>query len=439
MKYLDHLRQASADPQRLEALYQTANQAGETVEFTQDLQACYQEAPDNLLFAAWYYRLQNVPPKPQAHPARGALWTLAVPLAILSGLIVGALAAWVDRSFLDHIPYVILFWAPVAASLAIVFLALAAKNQYRRAILSIGLLAIAALYVLFIAPTLPQWYYTPYLDQMAIHLPLLAWIAIGLALLGLRSIIPDRFAFLIKSIEIAITAGLYLIAGVAFGLITMGMLQALSIELPEKWMLFLAGGGFGLIPIIAVASVYDPRQPPSEQDFSQGLSKFIANMMRLLLPLTLIVLVIYVILIPFNFLQPYQNRDVLIVYNIMLFAVMGLLLGAIPILPGDLSPKLKSTLRAGIMAVAGLAVVVSLYALSAILYRTFSDALTMNRLIIIGWNLINTVILGFLFYKVWRKGSESWVQGAQTVFSRSMLAYVIWDLFVIFAIPLIFR
>ena len=108
------------------------------------------------------------------------------------------------------------------------------------------------------------------------------------------------------------------------------MLSALSIELPERWMLFLAGGGFGLISIIALATIYDPRFPPGEQDFSQGLSKFIANMMRLLLPLTLLVLVIYVLIIPFNFLEPFNNRDVLIVYNIMLFAIMGLLLGATP-------------------------------------------------------------------------------------------------------------
>ncbi len=104
-------------------------------------------------------------------------------------------------SFIDHLPYFAFLWAPAAAAVAILFLAAVAKKGYRRAILCIGLLAIAALYVLLIAPTQRTWYAIPYLDQMAIHLPLLAWIALGLTLLGLRSLIKDRFSFLIKSLE----------------------------------------------------------------------------------------------------------------------------------------------------------------------------------------------------------------------------------------------
>lgn len=438
MKYLDLLHQASNDPQGLENLYQSARQAGDAAEFRQDLLASYQEIPDNQLFAAWYYRLQNTPVERRPAATRLNVWALAIPLAALSALLLGLLARD-NQQFLKHVPYFVLYWSPVAAAVAISFLTLAAKGRYRQAILAIGLLVIASLYVWLIAPGLPKWYADAYLDQMAIHLPLLAWIALGLALLGLRSLDRDRFAFLIKSIEVAITAGLYLIAGIAFGVITLGMLQAISIEIPENWLLFLAGGGIGLIPIIAIASVYDPHSSPGEQDFNQGLSKFIANMMRLLLPLTLIVLAIYTLIIPFNFLEPYTNRDVLIVYNVMLFAVMALLLGAIPIQTEDISPRMKSVLRSGILAVSGLAVLVSLYALSAILYRTINDTLTMNRLVIIGWNVINIAILGVLFYQVWRTGKDGWIHGAQTVYSRSMLAYVIWDLFVIFAVPLIFR
>jgi len=438
MEYINEIQQAANDPQRLETLYRSAQKAGLVGKFSDDIQACYKESPDNVLIAAWYYRLQGTLAEQAQRPNRAMTWLDAVPLALLSGVLLGLLAG-INQQFLNHMPYFVLFWSPIAASIAIVFLVVVAKGNYRRANLAIGLLILAALYILLIAPTQASWYAQPYLDQMAIHLPLLAWIALGLTLLWLRSLVPDRFAFLIKSIEVVITAGLYLIAGVAFGVITIGLLQALSIQLPADWMQFLAGAGFGLIPILAIASIYDPHLPPSQQDFSQGLSKFIANMMRLLLPLTLAVLAIYVILIPFNFFQPFRNRDVLIVYNIMLFAVMGLLLGATPILADDLSPRLKSALRAGFLAVSGLAILVSLYALSAILYRTFSNMLTMNRLIIIGWNVINITILGFLFYQVWRKGKEDWVQGAQAVFSRSMLAYVVWDLFVIFAIPLIFR
>jgi hypothetical protein len=201
----------------------------------------------------------------------------------------------------------------------------------------------------------------------------------------------------------------------------------------------IAAGGFGLLPVLAVASVYDPTVSPSEQDFEQGLSKFIATMMRLLLPLTLGVLVIYIFVIPFNFLEPFENRDVLIIFNLMLFAIMGLLVGATPIRGDDLSSKLQKWLRNGILAVAILAVLVSIYALSATVYRTLDGGITMNRLTIIGWNSINIVILIGLIYKQFQDGREQWIASLQSVFSLGTNAYLVWATFLLLAIPWLFR
>ncbi len=68
---------------------------------------------------------------------------------------------------------------------------------------------------------------------------------------------------------------------------------------------------------------------------------------------------------------------------------MGLLIGATPICPEDVSAKVQNALRNGILAVAILAVLVSLYALSAVVYRSVDGGITINRLTIIGWNSIN--------------------------------------------------
>jgi hypothetical protein len=85
---------------------------------------------------------------------------------------------------------------------------------------------------------------------------------------------------------------------------------------------------------------------------------------------------------------------VLIIYNGMLFAVVVLLVGATPVSLADISPRLARWLRLGIVIVAALALIVSLYALAAILYRTALDRLTPNRLAFIGWNVVN---IGLLF------------------------------------------
>ena len=130
-------------------------------------------------------------------------------------------------------------------------------------------------------------------------------------------------------------AGLFAIAGGIFTAITVGLFEALAVTLPEVVMRLIVFGGVGLIPVLAVAVIYDPGVTPAEQSFDEGLSKVIATLMRVLLPLTLIVLVVYLAFIPFRFWEPFQNRDVLIIYNAMLFAVIALLVGATPIKPAD--------------------------------------------------------------------------------------------------------
>jgi multisubunit Na+/H+ antiporter MnhF subunit len=136
-----------------------------------------------------------------------------------------------------------------------------------------------------------------------------------------------------------------------------------------------------------------------------------------LLPLTLLVLIVYLVVIPFNFMQPFRNREVLIIYNAGLFAVMALLVGVTPVHEDDLPQKYHAALRTGILAVAILAALISLYALSATVYRTVLGGLTVNRVTVIGWNGINIAILVLLIYKQFKHGATVWVHSLQSAFS----------------------
>jgi hypothetical protein len=436
MNLIPEIQSAEGDAKKIEQLYQRARKEGQAEVFRSALITLYDEDPDNLLYAAWYYRFQERTERKR----RVVNWALAIPLSILTGLIFWLLSDIENQIYLDHLPLLVLWWSPIAAMSALVFLSVTAKkNQVRAVALGLGLFAVTV-YAMLAAPGLDvPWKINHYLDLAAIHLPLLCWIALGISVLGLKSSKEDRFAFLIKSIEVMITAGLYLIAGVVLGGITVGMFAALSITIPDIWLRLIVAGGVGLLPVIAVASVYDPTRAPSEQDFDQGLSKFIATMMRLLLPLTLGILVIYILVIPFYFYEPFNNRDVLIVYNLMLFAIMALILGATPIRGADLSPQLQKWLRLGIITVAILAGLVSLYALSATVYRTVGGGWTINRLTIIGWNIINICILFWLVFKQFRAGREKWIDSLHSVFSLASSAYFAWGLFVVLAIPWLFR
>jgi hypothetical protein len=438
MKYQADIQAASTQPQLLEELYQTAQRENGASEFKADMLACYESKPDNLLFAAWYYRLQQATAQSPEKKRKSINWILAVPLGILTGLIFWSLSD-ARLELVNHIPYLFVLWAPVATIFALCFLVFSAKTHYRR-LIAIGIpLAVLVCYAVLISLGQRSEFQQRYLELMIVHLPLISWVGIGLCLLGWKSTMQARFAFLIKSIEVMITAGIYLIAGIAFGTITIGLFSALSITLPDVVIRLIVAGGIGLIPIIAVASVYDPSVGPDAQDFSQGLSKFITTLMRLLLPLTLIVLVVYIFIIPFNFMQPFNNRDVLIVYNVMLFAIMGLLIGATPMRADELSPKVQSALRSGILAVAALAILVSLYALSAVIYRTVEGGITINRITIIGWNTINIAILVGLIFKQIQARRQAWIENLRWIFGIGTNAYLIWTVFLIIVIPLIFR
>ncbi len=434
MKYLQEIRARSQDPELLEDLYQAALQEGENDEFTAALLACHQESPDNLLFAAWHYRLrqlvQDEPTRPQ--PVN---WKLALPLSALTGLLFWILSN--PRFDLPGpMPYFFLVWALAGACSVIAFLTLTAgKGRKSAAWIVAGLVGIGIYVILLLAGSGRQ----DYQILMMLHLPLLAWVGVGLSVLGAQSDHRNRFAFLIKSGEVFITGGLFLMAGVAFGGITVGMFEALGISLSEEVLRFLAAGGSGLMPVLAVAIAYDPLRGPAAQKFGEGLAKLISTLMQFLLPLTLLVLLVYLFVIPFNFLEPFRNRDLLIVYNVMLFAVMGLLIGATPMRERGLSPAHGRALRLGILAVAILAAIVSLYALSATVYRTIQGGITINRLTIIGWNSINIGILFLLIYKQVKDGPAQWLRSLQWTFSRATIAYMLWALFLVIAIPWLFR
>ena len=128
----------------------------------------------------------------------------------------------------------------------------------------------------------------------------------------------------------------------------------------------------------------------------------------------------------------------LIVYNLMLFAIMGLLIGVTPLEVQNIPPRIQGMLRRGILAVAILTVLVSLYALSATSYRTFLGGITINRLTIIGWNIINISILVLIIYRLLKIPRERWADALQSIFSVGTNGYLLWTLFIILAKPILF-
>lgn len=439
MTYIEAIREAGADPRQLETLFQAARQENRVEAFAADLETCYREDADNLLYAAWHYRLEAAAREEKASRS-GINWRLALPVSIAAGLTLWLLSEPKLQIMFNH-QILSLYLLPIGMLFALAFVALGSGRRDRRdVLLGIGVIA-AGLYLPLIASAHDIVYQGHYADLAWVHLPILTWAAVGICALNFSASPQERFAFLLKSFEVFVTVIIFVGGGMIFVSVTYSLFSTLSIRIPDAVMRLLAGGVLGTISLLALANVYDPRLRPRAQDFKAGLARLIATLARLLLAPTLIVLAIYIFAILSNFEGPFKSRDMLGIYHAMLFAVLGLLLGATPLQESDLPQRFRFALRIGIIGVAGLAALVGLYALTAIIYRTMQDVLTMNRLALAGWDIVNVGIMATLIerqVKLGRRG-QGWVEAIQSAFSLGALGYVVWAAFVIFVIPLVIR
>jgi len=436
MDYAERIRGLLKAPEQLEQLYRQAVKEGEAEAFASAIHSLHAETPENLLLAAWHYRLAA-----EGAPARrGRLhshWRWAALLSVPCGLVFW----WLSGDYYVYergwLPLLLFLWAPISAAFILAFLALAGQRNPRRLAVSLGALALLSAYAYFgIWLCGSRIFQKQYANLGAIHLILVAWMAVGFYVLAGQSDHESRFAFYVKSLEAVVMGGLLGIVIGIFGSISMGLFSALGFYVPYIVVRLFFAGGAGLVPVLAVAMVCEPLVSMREQSFR--LHAFIATLLRIFIPLAILVLLVYVGFIPFRFTKPFYNRETLIIYNMMLFAVVALLLGVTPVLPDALSESARRWLRRGEMLLALLAEIVSLHALVAIVFRTWEYGFTPNRVTVIGWNLVNIGLLGVLLYRQWKGGESRWLAETHRTFAQAVWPYLGLGLALLLGLPLVF-
>jgi hypothetical protein len=431
-RYLPAILAASTNPEAIENLYRAAIRDGGASAFASAVTSAHETAPDDLLLSAWYYRLRQTGADGSTSQFT-RVWLWIVPIGVLLGL---AITVFSEPTFVFAVgaPLLAFLAGPLVAFAIVLLLASGGRRSLWLPLAGVVLGALVV-YVFL----LPGSISNARALLVAVHLPLLAWAAIGLAALGWRSSSHERFAFITKSLEAIGTGGVFGIAGGIFAGVAIGMFNVLDARLPNVVMRLVVGLVAGLVTVFAVATVYDPALTPGQQEFGRGFGRVLIVLMRVLLVLSLLALVVYIMVIPFNFAAPFQNRNTLIIYNVMLFGIVALLIGSTPIGVDGLTLRMQTLLRATMIAVAALTALVSLYALAATIYRASVDGLTMNRATIIGWNIINIALLIALLLFQARTRREDWPFALQQVFAWGAIAYVIWAAVAGLALPWLFR
>jgi len=329
-------------------------------------------------------------------------------------------------------------WGPLTA-LGILFY-LARVDRTGERIHRHGVLAVAVI-ALAVYTALMAWGRT---DQiailMALHLPFVAWAAVGVSLtLGHADPARQCHAFLVKSVETVLTGGIYFGAGVLFLGLTYGIFAVLGIKLPQDGLRTVAAGGIGVIPVLALASVYDPSAAPVAQNWTTGLARILRILTRLILPLALGVLAVYVFwFIPAYFWRPFLAREVLIVYNATILAILVLLTVVVTGPDEHRSPRQDTILRDAVVVLGILTLLLNVYALAAIVSRTFEFGLTPNRYAVFGWNIVTLLMLAGIVIRLWRGRLDPWAPVLRESIARVLVLGVAWALWVVVGLPLSF-
>lgn len=443
----DRFEVQRGDAAELERLYREAVANAEEPAFREGLSRSAAAHPGDALLAAWVYRLDLRPlPGPRAHAARAALtghWTTAVAGSTLMGLLAllcGGGQPPVPSPEAAN-PLFWIGWAPLTGLGILGFLALRgaagdpAQRPARFGLPALAMVLVAGYVGLVFGGRTGQT-----AQLIALHLPLVAWATLGAGLCLGRPDAPEQgHAFMVKSVEIAVTAGIYFGAWMLFVGLTGGIFTVLGFQPGETTFAAAAAWGTGAVPLLALATVGDPSRPPIAQPWHNGFAPILRILTRLLLPLALVVLAVYLCwFVPAYFWRPFEEREVLAVYNATILAILALMTAALTGPGEERSAAQDTSLRIQLLALAALTFALNLYALAAILSRTLNFGLTPNRYAVLGWNAVTLLMLGMALVGQWRARRADWARALRAALGRGAALAALWALGVLLGLPWVF-
>ena len=289
---------------------------------------------------------------------------------------------------------------------------------------SIGVFIISAVYI----NLLPSNRDSYSINLAYIHLPLLLWCIYGLIYINFDTKDKTkRIDYIKHKGDLAILSAIILIAGMILAGVTLGLFSAIDIEIKQFYMNYIAI--WGLVSVLIVATFIIQNYP----SVTSKVAPIIANIFS---PLVLITLIIYLVSIPLVGKDPYNDRDFLLIFNLMLLGVMGIIVFSIS--ESSINKKQKFN-EMTLFMLTIVTLIIDLVALSAILYRLGEYGFTPNRIAILGSNLLifgNLILIMIDLFKVNFRSTE--IKQVELTISKYLPIYMIWTIFVVIGFPLIF-
>jgi hypothetical protein len=402
------------DPVQLEKLYRENN-----AEFKKQFNEIYPNYKDKIGLQVWNERL-NYESEKLALGSKNEISAVII-LILVGGLIANIpnLTGINEESFFSKNVALIVF------SILSAYFIWRQQINLNKILIPVVAIVMSAIYVNLI----PNYNKSDSAMLVGIHLPLFLWSILGYVYIGAKlNDHPRKIEFLKFNGDLIIMCAIILLSCMVFTLITFGLFELINIKIEENYFRYFAVWWIAAIPMIASFLL---------QNNPQLISKVSPIIAKIFTPLVFINLLVYLTAVIYTGKYPYNDRNLLLVFNVLLIGVMALILFSV----AEAGKNNKGLFTLYILfGLSILTIIINSIALSAISFRILQYGMTPNRIAVLGGNIlifIHLLIVSFKLYKSVRNKAK--LEEVETSIAQFLPIYSIWTAIIVFILPFIFH
>lgn len=400
-------------PEQMEDLYRRHSAAFEKI-----FNGIYPQIRENPAAQIWNQRFNYQQARPSYRENGDIIFVIVA--ALVSGMVANIpnlIGVEMDFFLQRNIGFVVF-------PMLIVFFGMKQKLQFRQLMIPLVLTVSAAVYI----NLLPHNGKRDAVDLACLHLPVFLWALLGYSFIGGRLKDQNRKVdFLRFNGDFIVMTAVIVLAGGVFTAITIGLYEIIGLHIAQIYTEYVLVWGLSAVPIVSTYLVYTN---------PQLVNRVSPTIARIFTPIVFVSLFIFLSVMLINGKNIYQDREFLLIFNMLLVAVMAIVLFSVT------EATAKSFQNFNLFMLFGLAlltVILNGLALSAIAFRLAGYGITPNRVAVLGANVlmfVNLILVANQLFLLIR--GKSTVAHTQHVIALFMPLYGFWTAFVTFVLPLLF-
>jgi hypothetical protein len=256
-----------------------------------------------------------------------------------------------------------------------------------------------------------------------IHLPLFLWALLGYVYAGDST--EKKLDFLRYMGDLLVMTLLILLTGGLMSALTIGMFELINVNIIEWYSHYVILWGLASAPVVATFLV---------EKYPQMVSQVPPIIARIFTPMVLLILTVYLFTLLNSDKDPYNDRDFLLLFNVILLAVLALIFFSIA------EANTSAFSRWVLFLLAAVSLVVNTVALSAIVFRISTYGFTPNRTAVLGGNTLIMAHLAWIACQLFKSlRSKEEFPKVNVILVKYLPVYVLWAMIVTFFFPVLWN